>query len=373
MSSFGVSPEFWRGRRVFLTGHTGFIGSWLGLWLTQMGAEVTGYALPAPTDPSHFESIGLAGDLHSIIGDVRELSTLSGAMTDVRPDIVMHLAAQPIVRRAYAEPVATFDTNVMGTVNLLQAARLPASVRAVVVFTTDKVYDNRGWAWGYRESDRLGGHEPYGASKACAELVIEAFRKSYFVDDGMPCGIASVRAGNVIGGGDWAQDRIVPDAIRAFGADEPLWMRNPEAVRPWQHVLEPISGCLMLAERLFAAPDRFSGSWNLGPDEHDARPVSWLVAELARCWGGPTQALHDNRTEGPSEARILTLSNAKAKAELGWRPAISVEEALALSVDWYRRYINNGDVRQLSLRQIELAMSARRVSEIESLSAGRQA
>ena len=372
MSTVGLNPEFWRGRRVFVTGHTGFIGSWFGLWLSQLGAEVTGYALPAPTDPSHFESIGLANDLHSIIGDVRELSTLSGAMAAASPEIIVHLAAQPLVRRAFSEPVETFDTNVMGTANLLQAARQSANVRAIVVMTTDKVYKNRNWAWGYRENDRLGGTEPYGASKACAEHVVEAFRHSYFMDGEAPCGIATVRAGNVIGGGDWAVDRIVPDAIKAFAAGEPLWMRNPDAVRPWQHVLEPISGCLMLAERLIQDPEQFSSAWNLGPDEHEARPVSWLVGELARCWGGPTQAMRDNRT-GPQEAQLLMLSNAKAKAELGWHPVVSVEAALALSVEWYRRHLNKGDVRHLSIQQIEAVMAARRTSAVTPLSVERQA
>ncbi|MEE8515679.1 MAG: CDP-glucose 4,6-dehydratase, partial [Alphaproteobacteria bacterium] len=274
MPGFGLDTGFWAGRRVFVTGHTGFMGGWLCLWLGRLGAEVYGYALTPPTEPSLFEAAGLASHMASTIADVRDYERLSAALQAARPEVVLHLAAQPLVRRAYAEPVETYATNVMGTVNLLEAVRQCPTVRAAVIVTTDKVYENHERTRGYRETDALGGREPYGNSKACAEFAADAYRRSYFHDS--DTGIATVRAGNIIGGGDWAQDRLVPDAMRAFAVGEPLHIRHPNSVRPWQHVLEPLSGFLVLAERLAAAPADWAGGWNFGPDENDARTVAWV-------------------------------------------------------------------------------------------------
>lgn len=372
MSSVGVDPEFWNGRRVFLTGHTGFIGSWLGLWLARMGAVVTGYALAPPTEPSHYDAIALDRDLQSLHGDIRDADALTRAVAASRPEIILHLAAQPLVRHAHAAPAETFETNVMGVVNLLDAARRVDDLQGVIVFTTDKVYENQEWPWGYRENDRLGGREPYGASKACAEIVTAAFRRSYFADGThgtRGAGIATVRAGNVIGGGDWAGDRLVPDAVRAFAAGDVLALRNPDAIRPWQHVLEPAAGCLLLAERLAEDPARFSSAWNLGPDEGGTRPVSWVVAELARRWGQPTKVTEGNHT-GPYEALLLSLSNVKARNQLGWRPMMSLEDALAMTVAWYSLHLAGGDVRALSIEQVESAMGKQSTPAVTSLSAG---
>jgi len=358
MSAVGLDPDFWRGCRVFLTGHTGFMGGWLSLWLARLGAEVTGLALDRATKPNLFEAAGVAKDVRSIIADIRDLDRVAAAVEACRPEIVLHLAAQPLVRAAHADPVTNYQTNVIGTVHLLQALRQADGVQAAVIVTTDKVYANREWCWGYREGDRLGGREPYGTSKACAELVVEAFEHSYFAGSGRMLGIATIRAGNVIGGGDWADDRLVPDAVRAFATGETLTLRNPDAVRPWQHVLEPLSGMLMLAQGLCDAPDRFSGPWNLGPDEPDIRSVAWVVGELGRLWGGGAGARSGTST-GPYEAKLLSLSSAKAKAELGWRPLWSIETALVRCTDWYRTHLDGGDARDLSLQQIAEAQDGR--------------
>ncbi|MFN4281224.1 MAG: CDP-glucose 4,6-dehydratase [Alphaproteobacteria bacterium] len=354
MPEIGVTASFWRGRRVFVTGHTGFMGGWLCAWLARLGAEVHGYALPPPSQPSFFEATGLGSDVASTIADVRDLYALTDAMRRARPDVVMHLAAQPLVRAAAADPVGTYATNVMGTVHLLEALRACPSVRAAVIVTTDKVYENKEWDWGYRETDALGGREPYGNSKACAELVVEAFRKSYFTGASAP-GIATVRAGNIIGGGDWAADRLVPDAMRAFAEGRALEIRHPEAVRPWQHVLEPVRGFLMLAERLSAEAESFSSGWNFGPAERDSRPVGWMADRLADAWsarGGRPARWRHIPAPGPHEATLLTLSSARAKRAFGWQTLWSAETAIRESVDWYRAFYASDDVRQTTERQI---------------------
>lgn len=353
MSALGVNPEYWRGRTVFVTGHTGFMGGWLALWLARGGANVTGFALAPPTEPSFFEAVGLKQDLESHIADVRDGEALAAAVAAANPEFIFHLAAQPLVRAAHAEPAFTFATNVMGTVNLLQAARAADAVRAIVVVTTDKVYDNREWDWGYRENDRLGGREPYGASKACAEFVVDAFRQSYLLNGDSAVGVATVRAGNVIGGGDWARDRLVPDAIRAFSDGEILALRNPQSIRPWQHVLEPVHGMLMLAERLCAEPIAFSNAWNFGPTREDTCTVERVVGDLARLWGKGAEWRPDPPSVGPREAGTLALDSAKAIAELGWRPVWALAETLARTATWYRSFYAGGGVRALSLEQID--------------------
>lgn len=346
-----IDASFWKDRRVFVTGHTGFKGGWLCLWLARLGARVTGYALEPPTEPSLFDAAGIAGDLTSVIADIRDRRRLDAALASARPEIVFHLAAQPLVRRAHADPVETFDTNVMGTVNLLDALRRQDGVLAAVVVTSDKVYDNREWVWPYRETDRLGGSEPYGASKACAEIAVDAFRHAYFAD-GPRIGVATARAGNVIGGGDWAEDRLVPDAIRAFAAGETLRLRNPLAHRPWQHVLEPLAGYVRLAECLTAAPEKTAGGWNFGPAGGDSRPVRWVADTIARLWGGDARWTLDNRAN-PHEARLLAVDSSRAEAELGWRPVWPVERALEHTVAWYRAHYEGRDMRALSIDQIE--------------------
>ncbi|TWJ32599.1 CDP-glucose 4,6-dehydratase [Geobacter argillaceus] len=350
-----VTSEFWKDRRVFLTGHTGFKGSWLCLWLNSMGAQVTGYALEPPTSPSLFQLAQVGELVHSVIADVRDLERLQREMVAAAPEIVIHMAAQPLVRDSYRIPVETYATNVMGTVHLLEAVRSISTVRAVVNVTTDKVYENREWIWGYRENEPFGGYDPYSNSKACSELVTAAYRSSYFNPrdyDHHEVAVASARAGNVIGGGDWATDRLVPDIIQAITAGRPVLIRNPHAIRPWQHVLEPLSGYLLLARRLWEEGSRYASGWNFGPDDDDARPVGWLVERLCRSWGeGATFEL--DRGEHPHEAHYLKLDCSKAKVELGWHPRWGLERALDSIVEWTRLLCAGGDVRQECLRQIE--------------------
>lgn len=343
------------GRRVFVTGHTGFKGGWLCHWLDSLGARVAGYALSPPTSPSLFEATGLAGRLTHHLGDLADFDRLAAAMADFAPELVMHLAAQPLVRRSYAQPRETFAANVMGTVHLLEAVRACPSVRAVVNVTSDKCYENREWVWGYRETDPMGGHDPYSASKGCAELVASAWRRSFFAPEGRVA-LGSVRAGNVIGGGDWGEDRLVPDCIRAFAAGDRVTLRAPGAIRPWQHVLEPIGGYLLLAARLLGpdGPD-FAGEWNFGPDGGEARTVEQVVREVARLWGeGAGYAVQAPR-DAPHEAHWLKLDCGKANIVLGWRPRYGVDRALAETVDWYRHFhrgAGQGAMRELTLAAI---------------------
>ncbi len=357
------APGSWKGRRVFLTGHTGFKGSWLSLWLKRLGAEVTGYSLDAPTRPSLFELARVAEGLKSVIADIRDLPRLSREMAQAAPEVVFHMAAQPLVRQSYTDPVETYATNVLGTVHVLEAIRRTPSVRAAVIITTDKCYENREWAWGYREIDRLGGRDPYSNSKACAELVTQSFRDSFFADgSGMRVAVASARAGNVIGGGDWAADRLIPDFVRAIIEGRPVRIRHPEAVRPWQHVLDPLGGYLRLAERLLLEGQPWAQGWNFGPEDADARNVRWVLERCTRLWGEGARWESDAGNH-PHEAGMLRLDISKARRELGWRPAWNIEQALEHTVAWYRAYVKGADVRAMSLAQIEEHETAAKAME----------
>lgn len=349
MQAVGLDPDHWRSRRVFVTGHSGFLGGWLCLWLTRLGAEVTGYSLSPPTQPSFFESVDLGGLMKSITADIRDGARLKKEIAAASPQTAIHLAAQPLVRKAHEDPVGTFETNVMGTVHLMDALRGAPDLESAVIVTTDKVYDNVEWDWGYRETDPLGAREPYGGSKACTEHTVDAFARTYLSH----IGTATVRAGNIVGGGDWAEDRLVPDAMRAFHDAAPLAIRNPLAVRPWQHVLEPGCGILALAERLAKDPSKWTGPWNFGPAEGDARSVAEVADALVRFWGDDA-AWSSAAADGaaPYEARLLTLNSTKALTRLGWRPRWSFERTLAATVEWYRSHGRGNDMRAVSLDQI---------------------
>ncbi|MGA2411732.1 MAG: CDP-glucose 4,6-dehydratase [Candidatus Binataceae bacterium] len=349
----GVDHSFWSGKSVFVTGHTGFKGGWLTTWLANMGAEVTGYALEPGTTPSYFQLCQLKGKLRSVIADIRDQNSLATAIADARPEIVFHLAAQPLVHRSYRDPLETLNTNIIGTANLLEAVRATPSIAAVIVATSDKCYANQEWLWGYRETDPLGGHDPYSASKACAELVCAAYRQSFFASGERRVALSTVRAGNVIGGGDWSADRLVPDAIKAFAAGETLRVRNPGAVRPWQHVLEPVSGYLRLAERMLCDPAKYTGSWNFGPADNSMATVAVLADALAKRWGeakwraAPAESFL-------FETSILKLDCSKARALLQWRTCLSLVQAATMTVDWYRKALTcvDGGMHAFSTHQI---------------------
>ena len=343
-----VSPDFWRGKRVLLTGHTGFKGGWLSLWLQSVGAEVIGYALAAPTRPGLFEVADVGSGMTSIIGDIRDLAKLRAAFAEHRPEIVIHLAAQALVRHSYREPVETYAINVMGTVHLLEAARNTDSVRAVVNVTTDKCYENREWEWGCRENEPMGGFDPYSSSKGSAELVTAAYRRSFFESAGIA--LASARAGNVIGGGDWAEDRLIPDFLRAIDAGMALNVRSPHSTRPWQHVLEPLSGYLRLAECLFTAGQTFAEGWNFGPSDEDARSVRWIVERLAEMQ--PDVKWHYSEAPQPHEAHYLKLDSSKAKGRLGWRARWPLQTALQKTLEWHQAWRNGEDMQVVTLAQI---------------------
>ncbi len=345
-----VQPGFWQGKKVFLTGHTGFKGSWLSLWLQSLGAVVKGYALAPPTTPALFDVARVADGMASQIGDIRDLSILSASLQDFRPDIVIHMAAQPLVRLSYREPVETYATNVMGTVHLLEAARHCDSVRVIVNVTTDKCYENREWVWGYREDEPMGGHDPYSSSKGCVELVTAAWRRSFFQGENGPV-LASARAGNVIGGGDWAEDRLIPDILRAFEQGKPVIIRHPNATRPWQHVLEPLSGYLVLAQSLWNERHALAEGWNFGPREGDARPVRWIVEKLVQDWGSGASWALDAEPQ-LHEAGYLKLDCSKAHSRLGWQPVWALETALQRIVDWQQAWRAGDDMHGHCLHEI---------------------
>jgi CDP-glucose 4,6-dehydratase len=349
-----MNRTFWKDKKVLITGHTGFKGSWLSLWLQSLGANVLGYALPPPTKPSLFEIAHVADGMTSIIGDVRDLEQLIAVISGRCPEIIIHMAAQPLVSYSYENPIETYSTNVMGTVNVLEAVRQSESARVVVCITSDKCYENREWPWGYRENEPMGGHDPYSSSKGCAELVISAYRNSYFPVEEYQhhrVALASARAGNVIGGGDWAQDRLVPDIMKAILANRTVMIRHPNATRPWQHVLEPLNGYLCLAEGLWVRGPEFAQGWNLGPNDDDARAVSWVAERLTSLWGENARWEVDS-AQHPHEATYLKLDCSKAKSLLGWSPKLHLSTTLEWIVEWYRGYQQNQNMRRLTEAQI---------------------
>jgi CDP-glucose 4,6-dehydratase len=356
----------WQNRRVFLTGHTGFKGGWLALWLTHLGAEVRGYALDPVTTPNLFTTLRLHEKIDDLRGDIRNPTTLDRALLDFSPEVVFHLAAQPLVRASYADPITTYETNVLGTARVLDAVRRTPSVKAVVSVTTDKVYENREWTWPYRETDPLGGYDPYSSSKACAEIVSAAYRQSFFNPAGpSKVALATARAGNVIGGGDWSTDRLLPDLLRGFLSQTSVTIRNGHAIRPWQHVLEPLHGYLLLAEKLLSGDPKFAKAYNFGPSEADARPVAWIVEHMIRLWGEGASATFDNPDDptldnpeaggppSPHEATYLKLDSSRAHADLNWRPRLRLPSALTWLVDWHRAAETPGtDMQAVTLNQI---------------------
>jgi len=349
-----LDKDFWKSRRVLLTGHTGFKGSWLALWLEFLGARTVGYSLPPPTNPSLYKLADVGSGITSMTGDVRDFDSLRKVLSEHRPEVIVHMAAQSVVRYSYEHPIETYATNVLGTVNLFEAIRELQLNCVVVNVTSDKCYENRNWQWGYRETDSLGGHDPYSNSKACAELVTAAFRESYFrkAGPGGPIvGVATGRAGNVIGGGDWTPDQLVPDIIRAFISERPVQLRNPDAVRPWQFVLEPLRGYLLLAEHLCRDGFAFADGWNFGPVDEDARPVRWIADKMCALWGNGTRWQTDGGTH-PHEAQFLKLDVSKSSSTLGWSPKVRLEQALEWVVEWYKAFASHSDLREVTMRQI---------------------
>lgn len=344
-----LNTTFWQGKRVFLTGHTGFKGAWLSVWLHHLGAIVKGYALHPPTQPSLFEIAQVGRVIESEIGDIRNLDQLKNSMHGFDPEIVIHMAAQPLVRLSYHQPVETYSTNVMGTVHVLEAARACAHLKAIVNVTTDKCYENKEWVWGYRENEPMGGHDPYSSSKGCAELVTAAYRRSFLSTQGI--GLASARAGNVIGGGDFAADRLIPDILRAFEKNQPVVIRHPKATRPWQHVLEPLSGYLLLAQALYDQPNDYAEGWNFGPNEADVQPVSWILDKMIQHWQGTTWQL-DSQVQ-LHEAGYLKLDIAKARTKLGWQPTWSLQTALEKIVNWHQAWLSGEDMQAYCLQEIK--------------------
>ena len=351
-----MNPIFWHGKKVFLTGHTGFKGGWLSLWLQSLGADLTGFALSPPTNPSLFEQARVADGMHSKIGDIRNLEWLQAEIQKAQPEIVLHLAAQPLVRYSYENPIETYSTNVMGTVNMLEAIRSTSSVKSVVIVTTDKCYENREWVWPYRESEAMGGHDPYSSSKGCAELVVAAYRSSYFnpfeyKQHGV--GIATARAGNVIGGGDWSKDRLIPDILNAINLGTSVQLRNPNAIRPWQHVLEPLHGYLTLAEKLYDDGQNFSDAWNFGPEQADCISVLDIANKLIEISGSKSNIEIERNDDQPHEARLLRLDITKAKNFLDWRPYLNINTALRLTANWSQFHSKNDELRNITLLQIK--------------------
>jgi CDP-glucose 4,6-dehydratase len=347
-----VDSSFWKGKKVYLTGHTGFKGSWLSLWLQNMGAVVKGYSLDVSTKPALFTEANVGAEMESEIGDIRNLEQLTESMVSFTPDILIHMAAQPLVRLSYLEPVDTYTTNVIGTVNVLEAARKCPNLKAIVSVTTDKCYENKEWEWGYRENESMGGHDPYSSSKGCAELVTSAYRRSFFSSEDT-ASLASARAGNVIGGGDWAEDRLIPDILRAFEKSKPVVIRNPLSTRPWQHVLEPLSGYLVLAQELYINGDEFAEGWNFGPNDEDCKPVNWILDQMVTYWGNNASWCLD-KNNNPHEAGFLKLDCSKASNRLKWNPKWNLQLTLKSIVDWHQLYSIGDDLKKQCLKEINI-------------------
>ncbi|MBE1274795.1 CDP-glucose 4,6-dehydratase [Enterovibrio baiacu] len=356
-----MNPEFWKEKKVFITGHTGFKGGWLVIWLKEMGAIVKGYSLPAPTKPSLFQEANVGNDIENEEGDIRDFDKLCHSIATFGPDIVFHMAAQPLVRLSYEEPIDTYSTNVMGTVHLLESVKQVGSVKAVVNITSDKCYENREWVWGYREDEAMGGYDPYSNSKGCAELVASSYRQSFFNPNNYAmhgCALASVRAGNVIGGGDWADDRLIPDMLKAFSEGRDVEIRNPHAIRPWQHVLEPLSGYITVAERLYNHGCEFAEGWNFGPKEEDAKPVEWIVESLTSKWGEDADWFL-SEGDHPHEAHYLKLDCSKARMRLDWQPVWDLETTLEKIVAWHKAWLNKEDMNKHTVKEINDYIAAR--------------
>lgn len=345
-----INANFWTGKKVLLTGHTGFKGSWLSLWLHKLGAELTGYALAPATNPALFNEAQVGKIMTSIIGDIRDYEEVHSAVTKAQPEIIIHMAAQPLVRHSYNYPIETYSTNVMGTVHLLEAARKTNSVRAIVNVTTDKCYENKEWIWGYREDEPMGGFDPYSSSKGCSELISCAYRRSFYNQDQIQ--LATARAGNVIGGGDWSEDRLIPDILRAFESSKPAIIRNPFAIRPWQHVLEPLSGYLILAQKLYENNEDYASAWNFGPHDDDAKPVEWIVNEMVSLWGG-TASWEIDDALNPHEANFLKLDISKARNYLGWEPLWEIKTALGMIIEWHQNWLLKNNIREVIELQID--------------------
>lgn len=351
-----INANFWRGKKVFLTGHTGFKGSWMSLWLQYLEAKVSGYSLSPSTSPSLFTEAHVEEGMVSTIGDVRDYKSLYDAIAKAEPEILIHMAAQPLVRQSYVDPVGTYETNVMGTVHILEAARSIKSIKAIVNVTTDKCYENKEWIWGYREDEPLGGRDPYSNSKACSELVTSAYRQSFLNELGVA--VATARAGNVIGGGDWAKERLIPDILDAYEKGLPLVVRNPNAIRPWQHVLDPLQGYLLLAESLVKHGASFAGAWNFGPNTQVSKSVSWIADELSSLWGSPTKWILDSSVQ-PHEAKYLKLDSSKAVERLCWKPKLELGEALSWIIEWTNEYAAGRSMREITVAQIDRYQKSR--------------
>ena len=348
-----VDQNFWQGKRVFLTGHTGFKGSWLSLWLHSLGAIVKGYALNPPTSPSLFIEARVDSIIDSQIGDIRDQDTLYESMTTFNPDILIHMAAQPLVRYSYKAPIETYEVNVIGTAKVLEVARSCVHLKAIVNITTDKCYENDGRSEGYKEDDKMGGYDPYSSSKGCAEIVASAYRRSFLQDQGI--GLSSVRAGNVIGGGDWANDRLIPDILRSFEKNEPVIIRNPKATRPWQHVLEPLSGYLVLAQKMYRDQNKYAEGWNFGPNEQDVKSVDWILNKMIAKW--PNSSWELDSSSNPHEANFLQLDISKAESKLGWKPIWELSHTLEKIIDWHQAWINKEDMQTVCLSEIKAYMA----------------
>ena len=350
MENLEMNPSFWNNKRVLITGHTGFKGSWLSIWLNKLGAEIIGFSNSITTTPSLYELSGINSDIISEIGDIRNLDTVKTIFSQYKPQIVIHMAAQSLVGPSYDDPVETYSTNVMGTVNLFECIRKSDDASVIINVTSDKCYENKETLNGYVETDELGGHDPYSNSKACSELVTSSFRNSFFNDPSNKINLASVRSGNIIGGGDWSKNRLVPDIMKSLQEEFTLKIRNPDGIRPWQHVLDPLHGYLILAEHLWDSNSKFSEAWNFGPDQNSIKPVSWIIDKISENWGSPVN--WEKSIQDFHETHVLSLNCSKSKSELNWNPKLNLIDSIKWTVDWYKEFYNKSDMRKITEKQI---------------------